>query len=559
MNCARNRWPVHSISPLGVDYQYAYRCWDGTPEMETTALFLLIPYLALLFHLLAQTAEDYMSPTLDRIRIRFNLSLNVAGVTLLAFGNGAPDVFSLIASYSATADIADSEEIGIGALLGSGVFVTTVVAGSVAVVSPCTVCARTFTRNVSVYLMAVTLLSIIAAVEAINFFLSSMLFVVYVIYVLIVIQDQPTDKDGAALSGTDNDGNGAFSDSDNENQYSPLPKRSEQIEMVTLLDNKNESNDNNNIPNNCGDDDDYHEPISAEHTSEGESSWLRHLRRFTASWECWERPWYDKLMALVDSPFTFVRELSIPTTDKHRWSKPFAVAQPVLAPAVLLFSCGFAPTSPRVQYLHVMSLCLSLIPACAVGCLLSPSRPPTGWLAVVWEFWGFIMSVAWIRIIAGELLACLAAIGDIFGYPPSVLGLTVLAWGNSVGDYFSNVAVAKQGRGEMALAGCYGGPAFNMLVGLGVALTIVTIKYYPAIHRIKLDMSDLLSIVTLYVSLLASLGVCYCRDFVVDESFGYCLIVLYIIYTSCQIVLATQNTVAEGQIPSSAQIPPPNP
>ena len=120
-NCARNLWPVHSVSPLGVDYQYEYRCWDGTPEMEPTALIALIPWLGLLFHLLAQTAENYMSPTLDRLRVRLNLSFNVAGVTLLAFGNGAPDVFSLIASYSATADIVESEEIGIGALLGSGV------------------------------------------------------------------------------------------------------------------------------------------------------------------------------------------------------------------------------------------------------------------------------------------------------------------------------------------------------------------------------------------------------------------------------------------------------
>ena len=169
---------------------------------------------------------------------------------------------------------------------------------------------------------------------------------------------------------------------------------------------------------------------------------------------------------------------------------------------------------------------------------------------MAWEVCGFIMSVAWIRIIAGELLTCLAAIGDIFGYPPSVLGLTVLAWGNSMGDLFSNLAVAKQGRGEMALAGCYGGPAFNMLVGLGVSFTIVAIKYYPSTHRIKIDQSDMLSIVTLYLSLFASLGVNYCRDFVVGKSFGYGLIGLYAVYTVSQIGLATQEAVFERQVTS---------
>ena len=563
MDCARNQWPIHSVSPLGVDYQYAYRCWDGTPEMESTSLLLLIPYIGLLFHLLAQTAENYMSPTLERIRKRFNLSLNVAGVTLLAFGNGAPDVFSLIASYSATADITESEEIGIGALLGSGVFVTTVVAGSVAVASPCTVCARTFTRNVTVYLIAVTLLSIIAAVQAVHFFLSSMLFVVYLIYVLIVIND-PSDKEIPALSSKDQCDHDVFTDSDNDSTFACSSNRSEKMEMValvTVVDNKYENNTNNNYNNNPNniDDDDYRGPRDDEHTRKDKSSWLAYFQQCTASWKCCERPWYAKLMELVDLPFTLIRKLSIPTTDKHRWSKPFAVAHPIVAPPVLLFSCGFVPNSPQMQYLHFVSVCVSLVPACAAGVLLPSSHPPIGWLAVVWDLWGFIMSVAWIRIIAGELLTCLAAVADIFGLPPSVLGLTVLAWGNSVGDFFSNVAVARQGQAEMALAGCYGGPAFNMLVGLGVALTIVAIKHYPATHRIKFGTSDLMSIITLYLSLLASLGVNYFRNFVVDKAFGYGLIALYIMYTICQIILVTQDTIAEDRIPSNLQILPPKP
>lgn len=46
---------------------------------------------------LASTADDYLSPSLETITNRFKLSDSLAGVTLLAFGNGAPDVFSAIA------------------------------------------------------------------------------------------------------------------------------------------------------------------------------------------------------------------------------------------------------------------------------------------------------------------------------------------------------------------------------------------------------------------------------------------------------------------------------
>ena len=47
-----------------------------------------------------------------------------------------------------------------------------------------------------------------------------------------------------------------------------------------------------------------------------------------------------------------------------------------------------------------------------------------------------------------------------------VLGLTVLAWGNSMGDFSTNMAMAKKGLANMALTACYAGPVFNLLVRL---------------------------------------------------------------------------------------------
>lgn len=47
---------------------------------------------------LASTADEYLSPSLEYITLRFKISESLAGVTFLAFGNGAPDVFSSIAS-----------------------------------------------------------------------------------------------------------------------------------------------------------------------------------------------------------------------------------------------------------------------------------------------------------------------------------------------------------------------------------------------------------------------------------------------------------------------------
>lgn len=43
------------------------------------------------------------------------------------------------------------------------------------------------------------------------------------------------------------------------------------------------------------------------------------------------------------------------------------------------------------------------------------------------------MSCLWINSLADELVTLLNSLGDILGIPKAILGLTVLAWGNSVG------------------------------------------------------------------------------------------------------------------------------
>lgn len=48
--------------------------------------------------------------------------------------------------------------------------------------------------------------------------------------------------------------------------------------------------------------------------------------------------------------------------------------------------------------------------------------------------------------------------------------MTVLAWGNSVGDYTTNGSLAQRGLSEMSMAACFAGPSFNLLIGLGCGL-----------------------------------------------------------------------------------------
>lgn len=81
----------------------------------------------------------------------------------------------------------------------------------------------------------------------------------------------------------------------------------------------------------------------------------------------------------------------------------------------------------------------------------------------------FAMSVFWIWLFAGIMIDLLKIFGLLTGLPTTLLGLTVLAWGNSIGDFMANTSIARKGFVEMALTGCYASPLFNILFGLGMS------------------------------------------------------------------------------------------
>jgi sodium/potassium/calcium exchanger 6 len=56
---------------------------------------------------------------------------------------------------------------------------------------------------------------------------------------------------------------------------------------------------------------------------------------------------------------------------------------------------------------------------------------------------GFIQSISWIAFTSDVVINILEVLGCIFKIPASVLGLTILAWGNCLGDMSADVAMTK--------------------------------------------------------------------------------------------------------------------
>lgn len=135
----------------------------------------------------------------------------------------------------------------------------------------------------------------------------------------------------------------------------------------------------------------------------------------------------------------------------------------ITLPQLILFITGsikltFFNYIPLAAIVLLVSLGLSV----AVYCTSRNDCPPS--YHVCFSAGSFIGSICVIYSVAKEVVCVMKAIGTICNMTDSFVGLSLLAVGNSVGDLFSNISLAKQGYQQMAFAACFGGPLFSKIL-----------------------------------------------------------------------------------------------
>ncbi|KAK3337053.1 Sodium/calcium exchanger protein-domain-containing protein [Cercophora scortea] len=197
-----------------------------------------------------------------------------------------------------------------------------------------------------------------------------------------------------------------------------------------------------------------------------------------------------------------------------------------------------------VLYGLVFSLCL-------LGVLLTtttPEKKPKYHFLLC--FLGFIISVAWISTIAGEVVGVLKAFGIILKISEAILGLTIFAIGNSMGDLVANYTIARVGYPVMALAACFGGPMLNILLGVGIGGAWMTVssatkshkkhpdrplRYKP--YRIQVGGTLMISAVTVLLTLIILLIVVPSNKWVMSRKIGLGLISIWTVSTVANVLI----------------------
>lgn len=570
-------------------YAILYYC-SGSGGAKSSLVILYCLWLVLLFVLLGSTADEYFSPALEQMSSDFGLPPRFAGVTLLALGNGAPDVSS---TMHAVASSRNGYRLALGALTGAGMFVGTVVAGAVCVVADGAKAKGALLRDVSAYLcVLVVVLGVIGIGGKVTYGSVALFLGCYALFVVTVLaadlwhrrpggpadkqrripslQQEPNDDEDdepPAVEllmtlihsvrrhdyGEDRRDESRGGDDDNRDVFGPFGESSDEINFdssggYVVIDGGDTSSPfpELEMAANGGDaGGELSSSLLVEQSAPSADLWKELADRCYSHTTriLFDIPIQYRFLAVAELPFVMVRRCTVPLTSEESYARGPLIVSVVGAP---LWLCFYA--SQRGASVAFAAYAGSVVAgiAAAAGVALATRKnatlKPIPSLALA--LFGFVVAATWIDVFADQLVSVLEFLGAAVGIPETVLGLTVLAWGNSVGDFSTNIAMAKRGLANMSMTACFAGPLFNALVGLGVGFSarLAQVKKDDGKSYVEATLNPGLWVgfVSLILNCLAVLAVGIFNRGHIPRQFGFVSIALYLTYLSLSFVVLFQ-------------------
>eukprot|EP00457_Paulinella_chromatophora_P002969 gb/GEZN01002974.1/.p1 GENE.gb/GEZN01002974.1/~~gb/GEZN01002974.1/.p1 ORF type:complete len:674 (-),score=71.53 gb/GEZN01002974.1/:195-2216(-) len=614
--CAQN-----AVHDAYVNYASFYYCTMDANGLAPLGVVMLLSCLLFYFYLVGTTTDDFLVPTLERLSAYMDLSEPVAGVTLLALGNGAPDVFTSFAAFTGSSD----SSLGVGEVVGAGLVITTLV------MVACIQGAGEFTTNRLVLRdIFFTLAAVIAVFAAfidskVHLYEALSLFGLWLVFVLIVfiyrndetlslataMVDTTIEKRKRLISGAGlnyshgSGGSPHFTNSapgsrgssrhtsvnnaaavlvhpQKTSDTDPSPGRassrhsskSNAVEGVNTQKASGSSNPPSSGPvlsyetkMQYAQDGRSRTPSSPQpvllnvdyaRMQDSDASNTMYTIKSSLIW-C-----FGFLLMCLEAPFQVARLLTIPmflapdlelktgtnvsdedevdpaeVNNLMKENKTCLCFSVCLGPVLFAWVLGGSTEVLAIVFAlgSILSVLLfnsiSKMEVTAVPGMHRYSRfQQACFLAVA-----FSTSILWVYLLSTELVDALSVLGRVMGISSGLLGLTFLAWGNCVQDLIADYMIAKKGQPLMAIGGVYGGPGFNIMVGLGMGFTYAT--WPNKVLQFSFQPTVPISFIFLVLVLVYSMVWFWYTNFSASRTFGKSLVVLYVIFLILAVLAET--------------------
>jgi len=560
------------------------------------ALFVVVA-----FQFLGTTADNFLSESLEVVSAKLGISEETAAVTFLALANGAADV---ITGIVAGGKGQNGVFIAMGGLFGAGLFTVTCVfsrciQGDMAFKKKenpdkeyegIEVKPGVMVRDVSFILLAAVYFFIVASVTSFTIPLVCVYLLIYIIFFCVAFYQIKTSKKGPrgqeekaksqnALQH-ENEEDKPLVPAENKKEEEKAKPKSGNVpskpDIHTLVihdpDAKNAITKIKAAITKKLESDPEHQKKKAKKQPAALALWQyvylntyysqkiqakRAMRRARAQHanldeeelgsegknpdEISEEEYADNLwgrfMYRYDQVLLFIRQLTIPQFNEKTYNKWMALATPIFGTCFLAFTFGGLPPAKPWGWGVIFGIAgfLELLTIIFFNVNLAKK------IGAIQGLLAFLVSAMWIDLVASCFMDMLALITVISGLPLTFLSLTVLAWGNSMDDFFIDYVVAKKGKGPMAITGVFAGQFFNLILGFGGGMFRLTLKgpvnfgFYAGGND---NAMNVLLICSFIFTLATTLFIAWINKFKLGKKLMYFLMTFYVCFIIACTVLA---------------------
>lgn len=251
----------------------------------------------------------------------------------------------------------------------------------------------------------------------------------------------------------------------------------------------------------------------------------------------------EKAMLICEFPFTIMRKATVPIPCDGYYNRGIIALSVAICPLWFAYYIWVGHEFNLLSKHNFIFFIIVEVLALLAGFAIMRYAPGgegsmTMTVATPIAFVGFVIAATWIDFIADHLVSLLDFVGIILHIPGTVMGLTVLALGNSMGDLSANMTMARKGLANMAMTACFAGPVFNILVGLGLGFSGLASKSGVPEAVVSVSASILTGFIFVLLNclMLLIIGVVVGKGRI-EVSYGYIALGLYMTYVVVSICL----------------------